>query len=134
MQQLVRRTWRPQGGSLPRVLLPTVLLMLQLGMGRHQSATGQPQQPLLATPLSGDLVVSVDTVMELEHYLQLHKPKLNKAIFFSKMVSSSLCKKLANEYEGRVAFALVRCPHQFTSIVTISKTKNKFDKRETAKQ
>ena len=75
---------------------PLVALLLALAMAQG-----------LVVALAADLVVPVATVMELEHYLQLHKPTLNKAIFFSKMGSSSLCKKLGAEFEGRVAFSMV---------------------------
>ena len=42
-----------------------------------------------------------------EHFVRRHKPLLNKVVFFTEQGTSTLCKKLAAEFEGRLAFGIL---------------------------
>ena len=68
---------------------------------------------LLSQPLAVDAAgaaADVTTLLSRDHFERFatqHKPGLNKAIFFSKLGSSSLCDKLAAAFAGRLDFAIV---------------------------
>ena len=71
--------------------------------------------PLLLLLGMNDAVLDVEaadiaelrSVEQFEQFVTRHKPHLNKVLFFSKLGGSSLCEKLAEEFAGRLDFAVV---------------------------
>lgn len=80
---------------------------------RHRELLG-PALMLALLALSATLldaqaadVTELRSVEQFERLVTHHKPQLNKVLFFSKLGGSSLCDKLADEFNGRLDFAVI---------------------------
>ena len=64
---------------------------------------------LLAAPAAADAPIrQIATQEQMEQFITRHKPRLNKALFFSKLGTATLADKLAAAYAGRLDFGIVK--------------------------
>lgn len=90
-----RRHRRPLPRRAGMLQLLAVPLLLLLAMSATVLAVGAAD------------ITELRSVEHFEQFVTHHKPHLNKALFFSKLGGSSLCDKLAEEFAGRLDFAVV---------------------------
>jgi hypothetical protein len=83
---------------------PPQLQRSLLGLGLL-SLLGAPSLPPVAAAETE--VTPLHSKEQFEQFVTRHKPQLNKVLFFSKLGGSTLCDKLAEEFSGRLDFAVV---------------------------